>query len=531
MSECEHRKSHVTSPRDSDVSMIDRDKEQLAAELRGSFLRYTQYMFRRLTGRDFFISHPNGRESHHIIIAKELTKVLRREMTTDCLGICVPPRMGKSVLLSMWVTWCYTHYADCNFLYISYGHDLAKKHTSFIRQIMSSNEYGYLFDVHLKPTSRAQDKFSTINNGIVCAFGAGGAVVGQDAGLPNLDRFAGAVIIDDPHKIDEATSDTKREAVLENYSQTIIQRAPDGVPILFIGQRIHEQDLAAFLQSGKDVKSWSFINLKALDENENALCPEIHTEKLLKTMREKSPYVFASQFQQDPSPAGGGLFKAEYFVELDEEPEFLATFITADTAETDKSWNDATVFSFWGVYHIPDTGQMTLGLHWLDCVELRIEPRELEQAFLDFYANCARNPMPPRIAAIEKKSTGVTLTSVLKNLRGISIREIERNRSSGSKSQRFIDSQWFLASKLVSISSHAHHKDLVISHMTKITANNSHRWDDIADTCADAIKLVYIDKTIYYNSSNNKQESVATYLQSSLMRRIKAGAARYGNTN
>ena len=35
---------------------------------------------------------------------------------------------------------------------------------------------------------------------------------------------------------------------------------------------------------------------------EHALNPKI---------KEESPYVFASQYQQDPQPAGGGIFKKE----------------------------------------------------------------------------------------------------------------------------------------------------------------------------------------------------------------------------
>jgi hypothetical protein len=37
--------------------------------------------------------------------------------------------------------------------------------------------------------------------------------------------------------------------------------------------------------------------------------------------------------------------------------------------------------------------------------------------------------------------------------------------------------------------------------MQKITANDSHRFDDIADTCADAIKLALIDD--YFGCKRN----------------------------
>lgn len=510
---------------------INYEREELAAQLRGSFIFFTKFFFETITGREFIIGSPVSREPHQITIARELVKVFRRELTAECLGICVPPRHGKSVILSMWTAWCYAHYPDCNFLYISYSHELAAKHTAFIKQIMMSAQYKYLFGTELKKDSRAKDKFQTTANGTVAAFGSGGAIVGQDAGLPNLKRFTGAVIIDDPIKIDDAASDRVRTSVNDNYKETIVQRAPAGVPILFIGQRAHEDDLAAFLQSGNDIKKWDFINLKSLDDAGNALYPEVHPKELLLTMQEKSPYVFASQMQQDPLPAGGALFKPEWFAELDEEPEILATFITADTAETEKSWNDATVFSFFGIYEIENFGKKTgdLGLHWLDCVEMRIEPKDLEAAFIEFYSDCVRHDMPPRIVAIEKKSTGVALVSTLKTYRGLTVREIERTRASGSKAQRFIEIQPFIASRSVSFTRGAKHKELCVTHMSKITANDTHRWDDIADTLSDGIRLGLIEKTIINKSSNtDAQKEKLSALNATLNKRIKAGAHLYG---
>ena len=48
------------------------------------------------------------------------------------------------------------------------------------------------------------------------------SITGFDAGLPGLDRFSGAIIYDDAHKPDEATSDVMREAVIENYKKVFV---------------------------------------------------------------------------------------------------------------------------------------------------------------------------------------------------------------------------------------------------------------------------------------------------------------------
>jgi predicted phage terminase large subunit-like protein len=230
-------------------------------------------------------------------------------------------------------------------------------------------------------------------------------------------------------------------------------------------------------------------------------------------------------------PKGGALFKPEWFVLLDEEPEMLMTFITADTAETSKSYNDATVFSFWGLYEIDNFGAKTgeMGLHWIDCVELRIEPKDLHNEFISFWSGAARHKCPPLLAAIEKKSTGVTLISTLESMRGIQIRDIQRTRASGSKAQRFLECQPYVAAKKISFTKDAKHVDLCINHMTKLTANDSHRFDDVGDTCMDAIKLALIDKTLYHLSNKDSaSNAVLSQLGASMRRQSVLRNAQYG---
>lgn len=471
---------------------------ELAAKLKGSLLLFIQAFFPLLTGREFIVSRPVGRESHFITICRALTKCTRLESLR--LLINVPPGHGKSVMVSFWIAWCMAKWPDCNFLYISYSKTLAAKHTDTVKRIMSLSQYKTLFNVNLRDDSQAKDAFTTTAGGTVAAFGSAGSITGRDAGLPGLDRFSGAVILDDSHKPDEVHSDLIREGVITNFRETVQQR-PRGinVPIVFIGQRLHEQDLPAYFIAGEDGYEWDKVILKSIDDAGNALYPEAFPLEMLKIRQERDRYVFAAQHQQDPQPAGGGLFTPEDFPLLAEEPQLLVTFITADTAETDNQRNDATVFSFWGLYNIETQGRKTdvMGLHWLACREMWVEPKDLETEFLDFWQDCARHKMPPMLAFIEKKSTGVTLLSVLKNMRGLKVREIERTRASGSKSQRFIDIQPHIAARQVSLPAHGIHTELCINHMKKITNNDSHARDDIGDTCSDAVRLALIDRVLY----------------------------------
>lgn len=57
--------------------MIQEENEQLASELRSSLIKFTQFFYPLLTGREFIISQPVGRESHHITICRALTQAAR----------------------------------------------------------------------------------------------------------------------------------------------------------------------------------------------------------------------------------------------------------------------------------------------------------------------------------------------------------------------------------------------------------------------------------------------------------------------
>lgn len=510
--------------------LLDMEKEEQSAILKGSLLEFIKFFFLHVVGRPYIISNPRGRKSHQIIICEELTKTFRLEAENLNLLINVEPGSGKTLLMQMFIAWAIAQYPDSNFIYTSYSHDLSAKHTSFIKRIMSSSLYKYLFDVKLRYDSKAKDHFVTEQGGTVAAFGSAGSITGRDAGLPGLNRFSGAVIIDDPIKPDAGHSDSIRQNIIKNYEETIRQR-PRGinVPIIFIGQRIHEDDLGAYIINNNDVKPWRKIILPSLDESLNALCPERNPKDYLLKLKEKSPYVFASQFQQNPLPAGGALFKPDWFLELDEEPEIIATLITADTAETDKTYNDATAFSFWGVYEVESLGRKTgiLGLHWLDTQECFIEPKDLKEAFLNFWQDCRRHSIPPNLAAIEKKSTGVTLLSSLENVQGLQVRDVNRTKASGSKTQRFLEIQPIIASRLVTFTKGAKHVKMCKDHMSKITANNTHKRDDICDTAYDAIKITLIDKTFNVSVKDNAAPTIMRKQKNF----IRARSALYGSSS
>lgn len=466
-------------------------------------LEYFVKLFYKLrTGRTFDI--PNdvpGRESHFKIIINALERVFDGKSTR--LIINVPPRYGKTELIISFIAWAMAQYPDSNHMYVSYSHNLAKKQTQTIREIIQMKEYRELFDVRLKEGSQEKSQFESEQSGICYGLGAGSGITGKGAGLKGVLRYGGAIIIDDIIKPEDALSDTVRTSTNEWFYNTLQSRINSPrTPIIVIGQRTHEDDLCAHLI---EAGAWEVVSLPALDEAGNALYPDMHDKFALLKLQQESPWVYAAQYQQNPVAGGTTLFNAAWFKQLATEPAILATFLTVDTSETDKTYNDASVFSFWGVYQLEVRGALVpdaYALHWIDCLEIRVEPKDLQSTFMDFYAGCMRHSVKPKFAALEKKSTGVTLSSVLKDMQGLRVVDIERTKASGSKTARYLEMQPFIANKLISLPHEGKHTQMCIKHMSKITANMAHRFDDICDTAYDAVKMALIDKVVI-NSVNN----------------------------
>jgi hypothetical protein len=500
---------------------------ETAARLRSSLLLFTCYFYKLKNGRDFVISRPIGRRSHHVVIAEELEKCFYLE--SNRLIIAIPPGYAKTTWLIYFMAWCYSNYPDCQFIYISFSSERALAATKECRDIVAMRQFRELFGVFINPDARAASHWETNFGGVCCAFGAQGGITGANGGLLHpQDRFTGAVLCDDMLKPDQAHG-SACEKVIRNYHETIMQRPRNPfVPTILIGQCIHEADLIAHLRKNGDGYAWREVIFAGLDAAGNALDPEKHSVSALEIMRETSPYVFWAQIQQSPIPAGGALFPNKYFPLLDEEPNILYSFITVDTAETEKEYNDATAFSFFGLYKILIEGRETgkWGLHWIDCAEIRVKPNLLEGAFMSFLGDCYKYKCPPKSTWIETKSTGVTLYSVLKDTRGLNIREIKREPNF-CKSDRFVSIEGTVGQQLVSLPLGGKHTQMCLDHMAKITANNTHRHDDIGDTLCDGVWIGLIDKTITSSLSNEVSDSIS----SEISKRISQTSIIRGRVN
>ena len=147
------------------------------------------------------------------------------------------------------------------------------------------------------------------------------------------------IIIDDPHKADEALSETMRNRVKDWFQNTLESRKNSkDTPIILIMQRLHEDDLAGFLLNGGNGEKWEHICLPAIDEDGSPLWEAMHGIEELRRMEQAAPYVFATQYMQSPAPLDGGIFKPSMINVIDAIPagtRFVRGWDLASTVKGD----------------------------------------------------------------------------------------------------------------------------------------------------------------------------------------------------
>lgn len=358
---------------------------------------------------------------HQRRICQALEQVLLGRISR--LLINVPPRSGKTeTAVKSFIGWGMGIYPDSEFIHASYSKRLATSNTYEVRAMMQNEVYREVFPwTALKDDSKARDEFRTAHGGVVYATGADGTITGYGAGKMR-QGFGGAIIIDDPHKAGDANSSVMRANVINWYQQTMESRLNKRAdPIIIIMQRLHEDDLSGWLLGGGSGEAWNHINIPARNEDGTSFWPEQFPDEMLDRLEASSPYVFAGQYMQRPSPLGGGLFRDHWWRYLAAPPPIQWRTIYADTAQKTADHNDYSVFQCWG-YSV--TGQAVM----LDMIRGKWEAPELEAMARAFWAKhkAVTNMGTLRAMKVEDKVSGTGLIQTLKR-EGIPIIGLKRN--------------------------------------------------------------------------------------------------------
>lgn len=435
------------------------------------YLAFCRYMYKSVKGSEFVVNW------HHELIADTLEKCITGEINR--LIINIPPRHSKTEMAVVsFIAWAMGLYPDSNFIHVSYGATLAENNSYNAKMLVEHEAYKELFpNIKLRKDSNARNKWMTEQGGVVHSMGTGGSITGRGAGLMR-SGFAGAVIIDDPIKPDEAQSDTIRPKVNNWFSSVLESRLnKKDTPIIVIMQRLHEDDLSGFLLDGGSGEEWHHLKIPSINEKGEALWPFKHSLEDLKRMESKSPYTFSGQHLQEPSPQGGGMFKEAWlsWYVSHNMPEFKTTFITADTAIKTKEQNDYSVIQHWGL-------TADAQLYLLDMKRGKWESPELDKIFKLFYADCSRK-YKVRTCYIEDKASGSQLIQGLKKYGGIPITAVPRSIDKITRAQ---DAAPWVAMGVIHINKEIDQIDSLVSELTTFPVG---RHDDMVDALMDAINI------------------------------------------
>lgn len=293
------------------------------------------------------------------IFQKEVFRMKMKEPKERDLIINIPPRTSKSLICSVCLLpWVWIHIPECKFITVSFDSDLALLNSQFSKDIIKSAEYQALFgDIFkIRPDADSKGFFMNDKGGYRLSKTNGSSVVG----------FSGQIIVlDDPQSAKTSTSEAERQATIDYWSQSLYNRltpAELGLRVL-VQQRLHEEDLSGYLLgSDPEEELYQHINLPAELLPSTTVKPAELSEKYvdglldpnrLNRMVLKGFQVtlletgYAGQYLQNPSPAGGGILKREWFDIVD--PSELSrvmydhpTHIFIDPAYTKNTMNDPT---------------------------------------------------------------------------------------------------------------------------------------------------------------------------------------------
>lgn len=288
------------------------------------------------------------------------------------LIINMPPRSAKSISASIALpAFIHGHDPTIEIIAVSYAQNFAGKLHNDYRTILSSPWYRLLF-----PATRIDSKKDTEQEvrlkgqGNRFATSVGGVLTGRGAEI---------IIIDDPLKPDEAMSEARRSAVNEWFGNSLLSRLnskKDGA-IVIVTQRLHTDDLVGHVTQNDD-HQWLILDLPAIAhkdqviqigdnryhrrKNGDLLHPEREDQMALDELKSNmGSEAFEAQYQQQPVPPGGNMFKRvwlSYYDQLPEETGNETVYQSWDTAIKTGPENDWSVCTMWlhqdGQYYLMD---------------------------------------------------------------------------------------------------------------------------------------------------------------------------------
>ena len=286
----------------------------------GDLLSFTRFSFKMTTNHRYAVAQ------HHRRICDALDDVIKGRIKR--LIINIGPRFGKTQLaVKSFISYGLCLNPASKFIHLSYSDDLVLDNSREIREMLTEPTMQKLFGVNI--LGRNNKKWYTDKGGGLYAVSTGGQVTGFGAGrvdlgeegmasfeefIPYFDStFAGAIVIDDPIKPEDALSDNLREKVNQRFETTIRNRTNSvNTPIIIIMQRLHEHDLCGYLLE-TEPDEWVVLSMPAISYDSNGEEVALWEERMplneLHKIQHADSMVFETQYMQNPKPLEGLMYR------------------------------------------------------------------------------------------------------------------------------------------------------------------------------------------------------------------------------
>jgi predicted phage terminase large subunit-like protein len=264
------------------------------------------------------------------------------------LIVSMPPRVGKSTLISKWVpVWYLSLFNAGKVILTSYDSTFASQWGRVVRNVIDENSE--LLEIKVCSDSHAADRWELLSGGTMYCTGIGGPITGRGGNL---------LIIDDPVKNwQEAMSEAVRQNHIDWFNSTFYTRCEPNASIILLMTRWHEGDLAGYLMDSHSDK-WDVVKFPALAEENDpmgrpvgaALNPERFDEAVLANVRAAiGTRAWNGLYQQRPSAAEGNIFKREWWKFYNEQIwDFDQVISSWDMTFKDSKESDYVVGTTWG---------------------------------------------------------------------------------------------------------------------------------------------------------------------------------------
>lgn len=381
------------------LAIKERKKRDARAEQskpRGGLLAFVKHFWRVLEPVDEFIdgwplhalcAHLEAITRGDDVTINGIDRKLNRFLAN------VPPGFMKSLLVNVfWPAWEWgpQELPHLRTVAFSYSPELTQRDNAKFRDLITSQEYRELWGHVFSVVGDGKIRVTNDKTGFKFATSFGGVGTGERGHR---------VILDDPHKIKGTQeSDEARRSITQWVEEGMQNRLNDlrRDAIVIIMQRVHEDDSSGAVmkalgdeychliipmefEAGRHFshyKGWNGGNDPRSRDGDLAW-PDRYDRTTLASFK-RNPYLWAGQYQQRPSPRGGGMFKDNWWqvheVRRSDKggmifvPEVQPLFVLAslDTAFSESEQNDLSALTVWIVYDDPVTKyrRIMLGDAW-----------------------------------------------------------------------------------------------------------------------------------------------------------------------